>query len=69
MRVYRINAVSKEGKAIVLGTADTAPQALKHVRDAIGEYPRAWVTDDQDLDVAMPHLITLADEEEHRGDG
>src|SRR5690242_20878932 len=35
VRVYRINAVSKEGKAIVLGTADTASQALKHVRDAI----------------------------------
>jgi hypothetical protein len=69
VRVYRINAVSKEGKAIVLGTADTASQALKHVRDAIGEYPRAWVTDDQDLDVAMPQLISLAEEEEHRGDG
>ena len=63
MRVFRINAVGKDGKAIVLGTADTASQALTHVRDALGDYPRAWVTDEQDHDVSWPDLMRMADEE------
>ena len=64
MRIYRINAVGKEGKVIVLGTADTATQALNHVRDAIGDYPRAWVTDEQDQDVAWAELLRRAEEEQ-----
>ena len=65
MRVYRINAVGKEGKAVVLGTADSATQALKHVQDAVGDYPRAWVTDEYDQDVAWSELVRRAEEEAH----
>ncbi len=64
MRVYRINAVGKEGRAIVLGTADTASHALAHIRDALGDYPRAWVTDETDMDVSLPELMRLAEEEQ-----
>ena len=67
MRVYRVNAVGKDGKAIVLGTADTATQALNHVRDAIGDYPRAWVTDEYDHDVAWAELVRRAEEEQANG--
>ena len=63
MRVYRINAVGKEGKSIVLGTADTATQALNRVRDAMGDYPRAWVTDEYDQDVPWAELVRRAEEE------
>ena len=63
MRVYRINAVGREGRTIVLGTADTASQALAHVRDALPDYPRAWVTDEMDNDVPMAELLRLAQEE------
>ena len=64
MRVFRINAVGKDGKAVVLGTADTATQALKHLQDAIGEYPRAWVTDERNLDVPWAELIRQSEEEQ-----
>jgi hypothetical protein len=67
VRVYRINAVGKEGKAIVLGTADTATQALKHLRDALGDYPRAWVTDEYDHDVPWAELVRRAEEELDQG--
>ena len=60
--MFRINAVGKEGRAIVLGTADTAAQAFSQICDALGEYPRAWVTDEQDHDVALPDLMRMADE-------
>jgi len=64
VRVYRINAVGKDAKAVVLGTADTATQALKHLRDALGDYPRAWVTDESDDDVSLAELIGIAEEEQ-----
>ena len=64
MRVYRINAVGKEGKAIVLGTADNATQALSHVRDAMGDYPRAGVTDEYDHDVAWADLVRRSEEDQ-----
>jgi hypothetical protein len=67
VRVYRINAVGKDGKAIVLGTADTATQALKHVQDALGDYPRAWVTDEYDQDVPRAELVRRAEEELDQG--
>ena len=67
MRVYRINAVGKDGKAVVLGTADTATQALNHVRDAMGDYPRAGVTDECDHDVAWAELVRRAEEEQADG--
>ena len=63
MRVFRINAVNNEGRAIVLGTADTATKALHHLRDAFGDYPRAWVTDEQNLDVSLADLIRVAENE------
>lgn len=64
MRVFRINAVGKDGKPIILGTADTAAQALNHIREALGDYPRAWVTDEQDVDVSLADLIRMAEEEQ-----
>jgi hypothetical protein len=67
VRVYRINAVGKDGKAIVLGTADTATQALNHVRDAMGDCPRAWVTDEYGHDVAWAELVQRAKEEQAEG--
>jgi hypothetical protein len=63
MRVFRINAVGKDGRAIVLGTADTAVQALRHIQDALGEYTRAWVTDEHDMDVLFADLTRMAEEE------
>jgi hypothetical protein len=50
---------------IVLGTADTASQALAHVRDALPDYPRAWVTDEIDNDVSMAELLRLTEEEKN----
>ena len=67
MRVYRINAVGKDGKAVVLGTAHTATQALHYVRDAIGDYPRAWVTDEYDHDVAWAEVVRRAKDEQAQG--
>jgi hypothetical protein len=64
VRVYRINAVGKDGKAIVLGTADTATQALGHVRDALGDHPRAWVTDECNHDVSWDELVWRSEEEQ-----
>lgn len=64
MRVYRINAVGKEGKAIVLGTADNATQTLGHVRDALSDYHRAWVTDENDHDVSSAELVRRSEEEQ-----
>ena len=63
MRVFRVNAVGKEGRPIILGSANTAWQALAHLRDAISDYPRAWVTDEDSLDVSVTELMRLADEE------
>lgn len=62
MRVFRVNAVI-EGRHVVLGTATTATQALERVRDAISEYRRAWATDEQGIDVSLPDLMRMADEE------
>jgi hypothetical protein len=67
VRVYRINAASKEGKSVVLGMADTATQALSHVREALGDYPRAWVTDEYDSDVPWSELVRKAEEEQAHG--
>jgi len=50
---------------IVLGTADTASQALAHVRDALPDYQRAWVTDEIDNDVSMAELLRLTEEEKN----
>jgi len=65
MRVFRINAVGKDGRAVVLGTTDTAAQALAYIRDAYADYPRAWVTDEQDMDVSLGDLMRLAGEEQN----
>lgn len=67
LRVYRINAVNKERRAIVLGTADRASLALVHLRNALEDYPRAWVTDEQNRDVALPDLMRMAEEEQKGG--
>jgi hypothetical protein len=69
VRVYRINAVNKDGRAVVLGTTDTASQALSRVRDALGDYPRAWVTDETDLDVSLVELVHTSREEQKNGQG
>jgi hypothetical protein len=66
MHVYRIKAVGNEGRPIVLGTVDTATQALAKIRDALGDYPRAWVTDQEDLDVTWADLMRLAEAEQQR---
>jgi hypothetical protein len=55
------------GRAIVLGTADTAQQALNQLHEAIGDYPRAWVTDEENMDVSLAELIRLAAEERDNG--
>jgi hypothetical protein len=65
--MYRINAVGSAGRAIVLGTADTAQQALNQLHEAIGDYPRAWVTDEENMDVSLAELIRLAAEERDNG--
>ena len=62
--MFRINAAGPDGKPIVLGTADTATKALSNLQDALGDYSRAWVTDEQDLDVSLAELLRLADEEQ-----
>jgi len=62
--VYRIHAVGTDGQRIVLGTADTAVQALIKMRNAIGEYPRIWITHENDLDVSPSDLLRLAEEED-----
>ena len=64
MRVYRINAVGKDGRAIVLGTADTPTKAAGHLRDALGDYPWAWVTDEYDHDVSWAELVRSSEEEQ-----
>jgi hypothetical protein len=64
MPVYRINALGKEGKPIELGTADTATQALNHVRAAKTDYPRAWVTDEYDQEVVLSELARRAEQEQ-----
>jgi hypothetical protein len=63
MRVYRINAVNEDGRSVVLETTDTASHALAHVRQALADHPRAWVTDDRDMDVDLAELARLAEEE------
>ena len=63
MRIYRINAVDRGGRMIVLGTADTATKALSHIQAALGDYPRAWVTDEEDEDVSLGALMRAAEEE------
>lgn len=63
MRVYRINAVGSEGRAIVLGTADTATKALSHLKSAFSDYPRAWVTDERDRDVSLAELLRAVEDE------
>ena len=56
MRVYRNNAVGKDGKAMVLRTADTPTKALGHLRDALGvEY---------DHDVSGAELVRRSEEEQ-----
>jgi hypothetical protein len=67
VRVYRLNAVGREGRVVVLGTADNATQALHQLREAFQDYPRAWVTDEYDLDVTMAELLRLSHEEQDRG--
>jgi hypothetical protein len=69
LRVYRLNAVGKDGRVMVLGTADNATQALRHLKDAFGDYPRAWVTDEQDHDVSWAELVRLSDEEQKSDQG
>jgi hypothetical protein len=61
--VYRINAVDRNGRVIVLGTADTATKALSHIQAAFGDYPRAWVTDERDEDVSLAALTRAAEGE------
>jgi len=68
MRIYRINAVGKEGLPIVLATADNATKALQVLRDAFGDFPRAWVSDDQDNDVSLADLLHVAGEEQKSRD-
>ena len=65
VRVFRINAVNREGLAIVLGTADTATKALHNLRAEFADYPRAWVTDEQDQDVSLADLIQAAEDEQN----
>jgi hypothetical protein len=63
LRVYRINAVGREGRAVVLSTADTSLQALVKLQDALSDYPRAWVTDELEFDISLPDLMRMAEEE------
>jgi hypothetical protein len=62
--VYRLNAVAKDGRAIVLGVSHTASHALIRIRDMLAEYPRAWVTDEFDVDISLPALMHRAEEEQ-----
>ena len=43
MRVFRLNAVGKDGRPLILGTADTARTALVQLRAALGDFHRAWL--------------------------
>jgi hypothetical protein len=52
---------------VVLSTADTSSQALVKLQDALGNYPRAWVTDELELDVSLADLMRLAEEERSNG--
>jgi hypothetical protein len=61
--IYRLNAVGKDGRAIVVGVSETASQALIKIRDMLAEYPRAWITDECDTDVSFPELMRRAEEE------
>ena len=63
MQVFRINAVGKDGRARVLRTAEGATEALARIRDAFGEYPHAWVTDEQGHDVRLGDLVRMAEGE------
>jgi hypothetical protein len=63
MRVYRLNAVGRDGRVIVLATADTATKALLHLKAALTDHPRAWVTDERDQDVSIAELMRAAEHE------
>jgi hypothetical protein len=63
VRVYRINAVGKERRPVVLGTVVSASEALVHLNHALSEYSRAWVTDEQGMDVSLPDLKRTAEKE------
>jgi hypothetical protein len=64
--VYRLNAVGKDGRSVVLGVSDTASRAVVKIRDMLAEYPRAWITDEFDVDISLPELMRRAEEEESR---
>jgi hypothetical protein len=62
--VFRINAVGPDRKPIVLGTADSAHLALKHLQDAMNDHRRAWVTGENNMDVSFDDLVALANDEQ-----
>jgi hypothetical protein len=64
LAIYRLNAVAKDGRAIVVGVSQTASQAFITIRDMLAEYPRAWITDEFDADVSLPELMLRVEEEQ-----
>lgn len=63
MHFYRLNAVGRDGRVLEIGTANSSNQALLKIRDMLDEFPRAWVTDEEDLDVSLPDLMRRAEAE------
>jgi hypothetical protein len=57
---YQIFAVGADGRRIALATADTASSALAALRDAQKDHPRAWVVDENNLDISPDELMRLA---------
>jgi hypothetical protein len=57
---YQIFAVGADGRAVALAVADTASRALAALRDAQKDHPRAWVVDENNLDVSPDELMRLA---------
>ena len=59
MQVYQIGAAS-DGQSVVLGTTDTASDALKKLRLALDQYDRAWVIDCAGADISIAELMARA---------
>jgi hypothetical protein len=67
MPTYQIHAVSMDGQVVALGTCDTASRALVALRSAQKDHPRAWVVDENSLDVAPDDLMRAARGEQGNG--
>jgi len=67
MTAYQVCAVGHDGKVMSLGTADTAARALAVLINAQRDHPRAWVVDENNLDVSPADLMARADADRGQG--